>query len=519
MTEPTHDIDTDDIDTDDIVTGDIVTDDIVTDVIIVGGGPVGVSAALFCHARGLRVAVVERHTDVYPLPRAISMDDEIQRAYASIGLGSQIAAVTAPMQGAEFVDAGGNRLVGAELPVDIDWPNGFHPVVVYHQPTLEHCLRDAATERGIELLLGARVDAIEDGHDGVTVTATTTSGDRVSRRGRWLIAADGASSPARKRLGVGLDDLGFDQEWIVVDARMHRDVGLSPFAQQVCDPRRVVTLVPGVEPWHRWELQMRAGESGNDLNTADGLAELLRPWIGPDDATIERSAVYRFHATVANRWRVGNAFLAGDAAHQMPPFLGQGLCSGVRDGVDLAWKLAAVAAGDATDALLDTYEAERLPHATATVHHAVDVGRLIDHLAAHHGEGDVTSGYGGGRPAPRIEHGLVIDAEHHPSVGRLIPNPILADGRRLDDHLAGSWAIVTADAATATARTVADRLAMPVVTVGDVPLPFVLDGECAAVVRPDRAVAAIIAGDDALDRLAAALTSHGMASMITPIAR
>ncbi len=487
------------------------------DVAIIGGGPVGVATALMCHERGLRVEVFERANDVYPLPRAVVMDDELQRALANIGLGEQLAAVTTPMLGAEFVDAAGNRLVGAELPVDVAWPLGFHPVVSYHQPTLENMLRAALVERGITLHLGCEVVDMRQTDAGtadVDVRDDRLGGALSTRSARWVVGADGASSPTRKRLGVGLTDLDFDQEWIVVDVRMRRDAGLKPFTQQVCDPRRVVTLVPGFPPWHRWEFQMRPDERGVDLNTPAGLAELLRPWITSDDATVERSAVYRFHATVATEMRVGNVFLAGDSAHQMPPFLGQGLCSGLRDGVNLAWKLALVKEGRADDSLLDSYHAERLPHATGVVHHAVDTGRLIDHLAATGGDGNTAAGYGGGRPFPILTDGVLLQGHH--SVGRQIANPVLTDGQRLDAALGDGFSFVTSpgrrDHVEALAGTRFAKCGANVVTAEPEQFPFTLGPNTAVFVRPDRTVAAVIDldADPTADELHVLLARYGL---------
>ncbi len=466
------------------------------DVAIIGGGPVGVGTALMCERRGLHVEVFERTREVYPLPRAVAIDDEIQRALTNIGLGPQLAEVTTPLLGAEFVDAEGNRIVGNELPVELDWPSGFHPVVNYHQPTLENMLRAELRARDIELHLGCDVTDMRQSNAGVEIDITPDdpTAPQYTRVARWVIAADGATSQTRRRLGVELVDLGFDQEWIVVDVRMHRDIGLTPFAQQVCDRRRVVTVVPGFGPWRRWEFQMRPDERGSELNTPQGLAALLAPWISHDDGVVERSAVYRFHATVAPEMRVGNVFLAGDSAHQMPPFLGQGLCSGLRDGANLAWKLALVKAGKANDALLDTYCDERLPHATGVVHHAVDTGRLIDHLAATGGQGNTAAGYGGSRPFPILTDGVLL--ADHPAIGRQIANPRLANGERLDTALGTGFAFVTSPGRREQVESLADRrfaaCSPAVVAIAPEQLPFVLGSDNVAFVRPDRTIAAVV---------------------------
>ena len=155
------------------------------------------------------------------------------------------------------------------------------------------------------------------------------------------------------------------------------------------------------------------------MTDPDTVWRLLTPWLSPDEAHIVRAVVYRFHATVASTMRSGRIFLAGDAAHQMPPFLGQGLCSGVRDAANLSWKFASVKAGVAGEALLDTYDAERRPHAAGVVAHAADTGRTIDQLSGRGDTGaDLENAYGGQRPFPHLTAGFV--AGDHPFTGRAV---------------------------------------------------------------------------------------------------
>jgi 3-(3-hydroxy-phenyl)propionate hydroxylase len=217
--------------------------------------------------------------------------------------------------------------------------------------------------------------------------------------------------------------------------------------------------------------------------------ELLEPWLTPDDAELVRAVVYRFHATVADAMRSDRVLLAGDAAHQMPPFLGQGLCSGIRDAANLAWKLQLVDAGRAHDTLLDTYGAERLPHAAGVVAHAVDTGRLIDELSGRSGgAGDLSAGYGGGRPFPFLRHGLLHG--EHPAVGRQLPQPTIGD-RPLDDLLGDGFAAVTAS--TELVGDLDDRWGHlgATVLVPEGTLPRTLPPGGAVIVRPDRYVAAV----------------------------
>lgn len=456
--------------------------DATVDVVIVGGGPVGVSMSLFCARRGLRSVVLERATAIHDLPRAIVMDDEVQRALWLHGAADGLDTVTSPLPGAEFVDADGRRIIGIELPEGIEFPLSFAPAVRYYQPDLEIFLRDHARRAGAELRLGVEVRSVDQDAGGVTAMLD----DGTVVRGRWLVAADGGSSPIRKALGIEFVDQGFDQDWLVVDVRLHEGAGahLSPFVQQWCDPQRPATFVPGHGPYRRWEFQIQPGEERAEM--PGRVWELLAPWIGPDECDLVRAVVYRFHATVAATLRAGRVFLAGDAAHQMPPFLGQGLCTGLRDVANLAWKLAMVTEGRAGDSLLDTYDTERRPHAAGVVAHAVDSGRLIDQLAGRGGaQTDLDSAYGGQRPFPVIESGFV--AGDGALRGRQVPNVVLTDGTRLDDT-AGTGFVVLVDEP--------ERFAGPSLEAwrelgAEVFVTEALAG--ATIVRPDRIVAATAA--------------------------
>ena len=411
----------------------------VVDVIVVGCGPVGTMAALRCTQRGLKVLAIDKSTEIYPLPRAIGMDEEIQRLFQNAGLESELTEVSTPLYGAEFVNADRERLVGLELPEGFCGTSGHPMMTMFDQPAVETFLRAKASAAGVEMRLGVEAVEISDTGDQVTATIAGSDGTEEQVSSRWLIGADGGSSTVRKLIGVELDDQGFDEEWLVVDTTLvghHPD--LPTIAQQVCDPKRVVSFVPGHDRRRRWEFQVNQGESGSELAEEAALSELLADWVEPGGLTVDRKAVYRFHAVVANSFRVGSIFLAGDAAHQMPPFNGQGMNSGLRDAENLSWKLALVHAGKACESLLETYDSERRPHAEGQVAHAADTGRLINDLK-NGVDATTEDGYGGGRAFPHLEDGFVWGTS--PAVGHPFPQPTI-DGVRFDETLGEGFALI-----------------------------------------------------------------------------
>ncbi len=448
------------------------------DVLVVGCGPVGVMTALRCAQRGLSVIAVDQSEEIYPLPRAIGMDDENQALFERAGLGDQLRRHSTPIPGGEFVNAAGERVVGVELPPGTVGRLGYPPIVTFDQPALEASLRAAALDAGVDLRLGVEAVAVADTDVGVR---TEIRGGAISAR--WLVAADGAKSTVRDLRGIEMVDQGFDQTWLVVDTTvLDPELPLPHLARQYCDPDRVHTFVPGPGAHRRWEFQLHEHETREDVLHDEAIAEFLRPWGTTRQLRIDRAAVYRFHATVAERFRDGPVFLAGDAAHQMPPFNGQGMCTGLRDAENLSWKLAIVAAGHATDGLLDTYEAERRPHAEGQVVHAVDAGELMQAIA-HDGDAALDSGYGR-RPFPQLEGDLF--EEGHPLVGAVLPAAEVEVELPTD-----GWLVISTTGHDV--DPVWQRLGATAMTVPRGAFPGVVDDRHTVIVRPDRHIAAVTA--------------------------
>jgi len=502
------------------------------DVAIAGFGPVGAFTALQLADAGLRVAVLERSREILALPRAVGIDGESVRAFQRLGLGDALGAILQPPREVErycFANSRREMLFGLDLP---GWgPNGWRDNSFFDQPELEGLLREQVAQRQeIEVFLGRDVKAVEPSADAVMVRSVDArSGAASELQAAWLIACDGASSFVRRELGIAWQSLGYDQDWLVVDVVVKPEAELPLVMMQVCDPARLASYVPVRDPNRRWEFQLLPGESREEMLEPARIASLLGAWLPPEHYTLRRAAVYQFHAATAARWRVGRIFLAGDAAHQTPPFLGQGLNAGFRDAVNLGWKLPLVHAGRCRPALLDSYAAERDPHARDVVQAAVAIGQLMETLAAReagrpdpHPPRDPRSGDAGGRTVPPLRGGVLVGeqvAAGRP-VGRTLEQPRVRQAGggacRLDGLLGSGFAVVgrrasdlalSADATRLLAQLGGRVVSLAELEVVEGRIDPLFEAHPAAVLRPDRLVFGVVDERFCLDRLLAELAA------------
>ena len=245
---------------------------------------------------------------------------------------------------------------------------------MFNQPLVEQLLDRRGREIGVDLRRGVDVIGLDQRGAGAVVRGA--DGTKVSAR--YVVGCDGANSTVRKLTEVPVADLGFFYDWLIVDVVLDEPRVFDPINLQVCDPARPTTAVSGGPGRRRWEFMRLPHESLDELNEEARAWELLAPWdVNPGNARLERHAVYTFSACYAEQWRADRVFLAGDAAHLMPPFAGQGMCSGLRDAANLAWKLDLVLGDVAADALLDSYQSERLPSARAAIDFSIELGKVI----------------------------------------------------------------------------------------------------------------------------------------------
>ena len=429
------------------------------DVAIVGYGPVGATFAALLVRHGLRVAVIEQAAGVYDKPRAITLDHEVMRIFQACGVAREVERFTAPHPGTHYLGVDG-RVIRIYDPLPPPYPLGWTPSRTFVQPEVEAVLRAGVARSGkADVFLATQAVAFteHDDHVDITLRGPYGQGERIITA-RYLVGCDGANSLVRRRLGIGHEDLAFDEWWMVVDVRLTRPVELPNKCIQYCRPSRPSTFIVGPGDLRRWEIKLLPGEDPQAFGAPDNVARQLARFVDPAAIEIWRSAVYRFHALVADRWRSARVFLAGDACHQTPPFMGQGMCAGIRDAANLAWKLALVLGAGASDTLLDTYELERKPHVKALVGFAMKAGEVIGELdpakarardvllrgQLERGEAETIRQ----RYIPNLTTG-VLDAASGDVAGTLFVQPRVGadgDGMLLDDVAAPRFLLVTATA-------------------------------------------------------------------------
>lgn len=419
------------------------------DVAVIGYGPTGMTLAALLGQRGHRVVVLERYTGLYNLPRAACFDDEIMRTFQKLGLAGEIGRGAVVQRDYEWINAAGETLV--ELTYADPAPCGWAQLYMMFQPYVEDVLdRHDKALPSVTVHQGAAVNSLVQDEEGVTLRGQQEGAEDFSVRARFVVGADGGNGFTRGVVAAAADDYGFQENWLVCDFRMRRAVPGLPMFRQVCDPAQPTSIVRIGPEHHRFSFMLNPGETREEATRPERVWARVGRYITPDDAELIRAVNYVFRSRIADRWRRGRVLLAGDAAHEMPPFLAQGMCSGIRDSHNLAWKLDLILSGRADAALLDTYQEEREPHVRFITERAIELGRVQttrDPAKAQERDERLLAQRRAKREPeklrfPPLSGGLIADH------GGLFPQGAVSDGGLaglFDDVVGDGWCLVTTD--------------------------------------------------------------------------
>ena len=515
------------------------------DVAIVGYGPVGATLAGLLGRQGLQVGVFEKSATIFAQPRAVGFDHDAMRIFQRIGVADQLAPHIASFRDAEYFGADG-QVIQRSRHMAPPYPFTWSPNYTCDQPGVEAILRGAIGRMAnVQVALEHEFIAAAEDTERVVIDVRDRHQQEHRYSAGYLVACDGASSPVRRMLGIELESMEYDEPWMVVDLKVEPAFldRLPATNVQYCEPQRPSTFIICPGNHRRWEFMLLEGEPREGALSEERLWRLLARWLKPGEASIWRAAAYRFHALIAHDWRRGRIFLAGDSAHQTPPFLGQGMCQGLRDAGNLAWKLGMAIRGQAGPGLLDTYTEERRPHVLATTRIAKELGNMISERdPARARDARMLAKGGGTAPTlirqemiPGLSAGLIAPAA--PLAGQAFPQPVVSAGPGqeclLDDLIEPCFRLVVAspcdtpalralaaahgirvivlDATAVTAANPDDALHIAERD-GLIKAWFERSGTCGALVRPDHYVFGAFASTDAGVSMIAAFAGHGLAA-------
>ena len=427
------------------------------DVAVVGLGPAGTLTSLLLSDGSVNVIGIDKEKDIYNLPRAVTIDDEGLRILQRLNLQHIYLDNGTAIEGAYFLDDKFQKLSGMDVPSNFMTGNGWMPNLMFHQPFTDALLREELLNSTCSVKLESELIEITPKDDHYVVKTHNLANDQEeSFTTRYVVGADGASSKVRHIMQMPQEDLDYDKNWLVVDVKLKVKNTLPSFAAQICDPKRICTYIPAHLPFRRWEFILLEGETDADMVKAEKIQELISPWLNPNEYEIIRAAVYRFHSLLTQIFKKDNCFVMGDAAHQNPPFMGQGMMSGYRDALNLSWKLISVIKDSLPEELLESYEEERKPHSRFVVDGSAAIGKLMSAYAEAVKRGKpsdvpqelVERGYGS-FSLPPLDQGILYKGGSNieSMAGFLFPQPLTMEGikckERFDFLLGKSFCVVS----------------------------------------------------------------------------
>ena len=407
------------------------------DVAIVGFGPTGGTLANLLALQGFSILIIEKEKSFYPLPRAVHFDDEIMRVFQTIGITDKFLKHTIINKGTKFVNSK-NQVV-------LDWPrprsiteNGWYPSYRFHQPDLERKLRRRLKDfKKVSVMQSTKVNSLKEEKSSVKIFIENINNNKISEiRAKYIIGCDGARSTIRKQIKAKFQNLGFTQKWAVVDLILKKNKKELPDRTiQYSNSKRPATYCRNVGKRRRWEFAINNAESEKKVLSNSYIWNFLKPWLKPSEALMERKTIYTFQSAISKKWKKGRVFLAGDAAHLMPPFMGQGMCAGVRDASNLAWKIAYCLKNNHSEKLLNTYQSERYSNVIEYIKTTVKMGEFVNAVGTSNITGEVSSTQNGQKSMKSIKPklGKGLGKINDKNRGKIFPQFKLKNGKSLDN--------------------------------------------------------------------------------------
>ena len=407
------------------------------DVVIVGLGPTGGTLANLLALNGFSILILEREKSLYSLPRAVHFDDEIMRVFQTIGITKKFLKDTIVNKGTKFVNSEGKTL--------LDWPrprtiteNGWFPSYRFHQPDLERNLRTRLRKfKKVFIRQNSELSKISSSDDKVNLVFKDIITNKLQTvSSKYVIGCDGARSTVRKQIGTVLDNLGFTQKWVVVDLILKKKKNELPDRTiQYSNPKRPATYCRNVGRRRRWEFAIHDNEDEKEILSDKYIWNFLKPWLSQKEAYLERKTIYTFQSAIARKWRKGRIFIAGDAAHLMPPFMGQGMCAGIRDVSNLAWKISLCIKNKHDEKFLDTYQTERFSNAKEYIETTMRMGEFVNAIGTDKITNNISSQPDGTKKMQSIKPKLGFGLGHlkDKNRGKVFPQLIMKNGKTLDE--------------------------------------------------------------------------------------
>ena len=408
------------------------------DITIVGLGPAGGTLSNLLAMHGFSILILDREKSFYPLPRAVHFDDEIMRVFQTIGITKEFLKYTIINKGTKFVNS--------KEKVILDWPrpkkitdNGWYPSYRFHQPDLEKQLRKKLKKyKKVFIEQNSEVKKITNSKNHVDIVYTNTRNHKEYYvRSKYMVGCDGANSVTRKQMKTKMDNLGFTQKWAVVDLILKKKKNNLPDRTiQYSNPKQPATYCRNVGKRRRWEFAIKKNQSDKKVLSENYIWNFLKPWLNKSEAIIERKTIYQFESAIARKWRKGRIFIAGDAAHLMPPFMGQGMCAGIRDASNLAWKIATCLRVKHNDTFLNTYQTERSLNVKEYIETTMRMGEFVNAVESIQITDNIRSDNKGIKSMQSIrpKMGKGLGNLKDKNRGKIFPQFKLNKNRSLDDN-------------------------------------------------------------------------------------